>query len=79
MERYKNLDGDSAIVAFESDAESITIEFNDGAAYRYTYQSAGVINVEEMKLLASRGRGLNGFINRNVKKGYAGKVVAGKI
>jgi hypothetical protein len=75
MERYKNLDGDSAISAFENDKESITVEFNDGSSYMYTYNSAGVINVEEMKFLASRGRGLNSFINRNVKKRYARKLV----
>lgn len=74
MERYKDLDGDSGISAFENDAESITVKFRDGSVYQYTYRSAGVINVEEMKYLAIRGRGLNSFINRHVKKKYAVKV-----
>lgn len=75
MKRYKNIDGDSGISAYENDAESITVKFSDGNVYQYTYRSAGVINVEEMKYLASRGRGLNSFINRNVKKGYEKKLL----
>ncbi|WP_199669333.1 hypothetical protein [Coprococcus sp. AF16-5] len=38
--------------------------------YRYSYKSAGVENVENMKVLAEQGYGLNSFINRYVKYKY---------
>ena len=74
MERYKNLGGDSGVSAYEIGAESITVQFNTGAVYHYTYRSAGSANIEKMKLLAVAGKGLNSFITRNVKKGYESKL-----
>ena len=74
MERYKNLGGDSGVVAYELGKDSITVEFNDGSLYLYTYQSAGSNNIEQMKGLAVTGRGLNTFINKNVRKKYASKL-----
>lgn len=41
MERYRNLGGDSNVAAFEIGNGSITVEFNDGAQYLYTNESAG--------------------------------------
>ena len=73
VERYANLHGASAVVAYEIDSDSITVKFSDGWLYSYTHQSAGVTNVEGMKELAARGRGLNSFINTNVKKAYSKK------
>ena len=59
MENYQNLDGNSGIKAYEVGRHSITIEFNDGTVYLYTYQSAGRENVEKMQELAKSGKGLN--------------------
>ncbi len=74
MEKYKNLGGDSGVSAYEIASGSIIVEFSDGAAYLYTYQSAGSPNIEQMKLLAVRGEGLNAFINKNVQKKYASRL-----
>ncbi len=74
MERYRNLGGDSGVVAYELGDDSIAVEFSDGSLYLYTYQSAGSHNIEEMKVLAVAGRGLNSFINNNVRKKYASKL-----
>lgn len=74
MDRYKNLSGDSGVQAYEIGHDSITVEFNDGAVYLYTNGSAGAQNIEEMKRLAIAGRGLNGFINKYVRKNYARKL-----
>ena len=35
------------------------------------YESAGSENIEEIKELASKGEGLNSFINTNVRHYYA--------
>lgn len=71
MERYKNLGGTSNIVAFEVAHDSITVQFGDGSIYLYTAASAGAANLAEMQRLATAGQGLNSFIGRVVKKGYA--------
>jgi hypothetical protein len=74
MEPYKNLGGDSDVVAYEIGSDSITVEFRDGAIYVYNYQSTGKTDVEQMKTLAVAGQGLNGFISRVVGKRYAAKL-----
>ena len=71
MERYKNLSGGSGIVAYESGPDFIRVQFSSGSVYLYTYESAGSENIEEMKELASKGEGLNSFINTTVRYYYA--------
>jgi len=73
MEKYVNRSGNSGVVAYQVESDSITVEFEDGWRYSYTYESAGADNVEHMKLLAARGQGLSGFISRTVRNGYATK------
>ena len=74
MERYKNLGGDSGVVGYEIGDTFIEVQFSDESVYLYDYQSAGSDNIEEMKRLATAGRGLNSFINRAVRKKYASKL-----
>lgn len=74
MPRYANLGGDSSVVRYEIEEQSITVEFQDGSAYLYTYASAGASNVERMKSLAKRGEGLNEFIKKHVNKAYERKL-----
>jgi len=74
MEHYKNLGGDSGVAAYEIGPGSITVQFKDGSVYLYTDQSAGAASIAEMQRLAKDGQGLNSFINRVVKKGYARKL-----
>lgn len=71
MERYANLSGNSGVVAYQTGADSITVEFANGQKYLYNYQSAGRANVETMKKLAAQGQGLSGFISTTVGNGYA--------
>ncbi len=73
LERYKNIDGDSGIVAYEIGDDFIWVQFSDRSKYKYTYASAGLDNIEKMKQLARAGDGLNAFINRRVRKAYAQK------
>lgn len=73
MERYRNISGNSGVIAFEIGTNFIRVQFRQGTPYLYTYQSAGIANVDEMKRLARLGQGLNTFINQTpvVKNGYA--------
>ena len=68
MERYKNLGGDSGVIAYEIGDTSTKVAFSDGSLYWYTYGSAGQYNIDKMKELAIAGRGLNSFINTSVRK-----------
>lgn len=73
MERYKDIDGDSGVVAYEYGDDYIRVQFSTGKIYLYTYASAGSNNIEQMKVLARNGEGLNAYINTRVKKKYARK------
>lgn len=73
MKRYKDLDGDSGIRAYETGSDFIRVQFKDGSVYLYTYSSAGRGNIERMKKLAAHGDGLNAFINKNVRNRYERK------
>jgi hypothetical protein len=70
METYRDRDGDSGINGFEIAASSITVLFNTGKTYSYSYKRAGIRHVENMKVLARQGDGLNAYINKNVRKLY---------
>ena len=71
METYQNVNGNSGIAGYKIGDTGIEVEFADTeSVYRYSYESAGRENVEEMKRLAAQGHGLNSFINRRVKYLY---------
>ena len=74
MQRYKNLSGESGVVAYEIGDRDITIRFNNGERYLYTDQSAGADNITEMQRLATLGSGLSTYISQVVKERYARKL-----
>jgi hypothetical protein len=74
MQRYGNAGGDSGVVAYEIGEGCITVQFTGGAAYFYDCGSAGAANIAEMHRFAVAGRGLNSFITRHVRNGYARKL-----
>lgn len=54
MEPYQNVNGNSGIAGYEIGDTYIEVEFADTeSVYRYSYESAGLKNVEEMKRLAA--------------------------
>ncbi len=71
MQPYRDLNGDSGVEAYEAGTGYIKVRFRGGSVYTYTHASAGPGHIEEMKRLAHRGDGLNAYINRNVRDGYA--------
>lgn len=60
--------------SYEIAVDKIKVQFEDGAEYLYTNQSAGIYNIDRMKALAIKGHGLNSFISTTVKKRYASKL-----
>jgi hypothetical protein len=68
MERYKNSSGRSNIDSFEIGNDFIKIKFNGTyKVYSYSFGRAGRNHVDNMKSLAIKGSGLNGYINSFVK------------
>lgn len=74
MKKYRDIAGNSGVTAYESDDESIVVEFNHAAVYRYTYASAGKRTIEKMKRLANEGKGLSTYISRFVKENFESKI-----
>lgn len=74
MIRYRNINGNSGVYAYANSTDSITVQFNDGSAYLYTYAVPGRSDVERMKSLAVNGSGLNSYISTSVKKRYQSKL-----
>lgn len=71
MQHYKNLGGNSNVKAFEIGGDYVDVEFYGGSrVYRYSYKSAGIDKVEQMKKLAIGGKGLNSYIMRRAKMDY---------
>jgi hypothetical protein len=71
MRPYLNINGDSNVEEYDPGTDYIDVKFKGAAkVYRYFYISAGQENVEQMKILAQRGTGLNSFIRRNVRTNY---------
>lgn len=73
MERYKNLGGDSGVIAYELEQGEITVQFADGPYRNYVYDSnkPGAATVAELRRLAVAGSGLNSYITRFVRANYS--------
>lgn len=68
---YSNLNGNSNVRLYYIGDDNIRVVFkNNRRIYKYSYSSAGVHHVEEMKKLAKIGHGLNSYINLNCKMLY---------
>ncbi|UVW28278.1 hypothetical protein [Massilia sp. H6] len=74
MQRYRNLSGQSGVLAYEIGEDSITIEFVGGDRYLYTGHSTGVENIAKMQELARSGRGLATFVSQHIRTNYARKL-----
>ena len=70
MEQYLKLGGNSNVKAYSIGRDYIDVVFGRGNLYRYSYKSAGQDKVEQMKMLARKGVGLNSYIMRYAKKDY---------
>lgn len=71
MVKYRNSGGKSGVDSYEIGKDYITIKFiRTSKTYTYSYRRAGKSNVEEMKILAINGKGLNSFINEYVRNLY---------
>jgi len=75
MQLYGNFSGDSGVVAFDFESDSITVQFKNDTIYVYDSNRPGPSKVEVMKRLALEGRGLCTYISQHVRKNYARRVL----
>ena len=74
MKRYRNLDGNSGVTAYENGCGFIRIRFVNGDTYEYTDKATGPEHVANMQQLARAGRGLATYVSRFVHDAYARKL-----
>jgi hypothetical protein len=74
MKRYRNLDGNSGVTAYECGDGFIRIRFVNGDTYEYTDKTTGPEHVANMQKLARAGRGLATYVSRFVHDDYAHKL-----
>jgi len=70
MTTYKNLSGESGVLAYDIKPEGIRVQFVGGDVYYYSYENPGKKDVEKMKELAGNGLGLATYISQNVQKRF---------
>lgn len=71
MEVYKNLAGNIGVCEYEFGDKNIRVKLHTRQTYIYDYKYTGESHVEQMKVLACKGVGLNDYINENVNDQYA--------
>lgn len=68
MKTYGNFSKGSNITSFQIGDNFIKIKYTDTSkVFTYSYKKAGQKNIDNMKLLASCGSGLNRYINTFAK------------
>lgn len=74
MKTYRNLSGNSGVVAYEIGKTFIKIKFEgESGIYTYDYKRPGRQIVEHMKALALKGAGLSTYISQEVRTNFASK------
>jgi len=75
MNTYKDINGDSGVIAYEYGDDWIRVQFKHGGIYEYRSSVIGSVHLNTMKRLADSGDGFNAYINTNqdVKKGSSSK------
>ncbi len=72
MTPYKNVSGNSGVVAFELSAEFIKVRFrHEPKIYVYDNETPGLIHVRKMKKLAIAGQGLSTYISQHIRENFA--------
>lgn len=66
--------GGDGVQAFEFSVDGITVEFDNGAVYRYDHASAGLANIQQMKQLALSGHGLDHYIRLYAHNAHAARL-----
>ncbi len=71
-EKYKNNNGNSSIIMYKINLQSIDVKYQGGKSYNYHISNIGENHFKNMVTLAKFGNGLNSYILKNeiVKRGF---------
>jgi acyl-CoA-binding protein len=74
MTKYLNKSGKSSVLGYSFTENSISILFKDKKfIYTDNERKPGVLNVKKMIQYAMAGKGLNGYIKKNIQSNYFSK------
>lgn len=73
MQRYRDTDGESSILAYESGPDYLRVQFSDGSILRYTTASVGPRHLDEMQRRATEGEALEQYLTMHAKNKHAMK------
>lgn len=74
MKTYKNLSGNSGVVAYEVGEKYIKVKFDgESSIYTFSYKRPGRAQVEKMKAMAIKGQGLSTYITEEVGANFETK------
>lgn len=76
---YANIGGNSSIRGYDHGEDWMLVMFSDGSRYLYTLKSTSRESLDYMRSLAIAGKGLNSYLTRIIRTGYAGKNIKGEI
>ncbi len=69
---YRNLSGNSGVVAYELGDGFIKVRFrHESKIYVYDRERPGLGHVRKMKKLAAAGKGLSTYISQHVRENFA--------
>jgi len=71
---YRDLHGNSGVVAYCAGDAYIIVQFQDDGTYLYNATAPGQLHVEAMIRCAHAGSGLATYINQEVREHYALKL-----
>jgi hypothetical protein len=74
LERYKDLSGSGGITGYKFLDDGIMLQFKYRDLYLYDDKKPGKGHIEQMKILAKRGKGLTTYVNQNVRENFKEKI-----
>jgi hypothetical protein len=74
LNKYKDLSGSSGVTGYKSVPNGIILQFKHKELYLYDNSKPGKRHVEQMKILAERGKGLTTYVNQNIRSNYKEKL-----
>jgi len=74
LKNYKDLSGSGGITGYQFLQNGIILQFKSKDLYLYDYKKPGKQHIEQMKILAEKGKGLTTYVNQNIRDNYSQKL-----
>ena len=74
LKKYKDLSGGSGVTGYKFVPHGIILQFKHKELYLYDESKPGRHHLEQMKILAKKGKGLTTYVNQNIRDNYKEKL-----